>query len=55
MSKVNASFAKLLEYEKRARGAEEADAGSQPSKGDWAGLAFRVGGILHGVRHRPGL
>jgi twitching motility protein PilI len=43
MSTVNASFAKLLEYEQRARGAEEADAASGPSQGDWAGLAFRVG------------
>ncbi len=42
MSTVNASFAKLLEYEQRARGAEESDAGAL--QGDWAGLAFRIGG-----------
>lgn len=44
MSKVSASFAKLLEYEKRAAASEEASPGSQPSKGDWAGLAFQLGG-----------
>lgn len=43
MSTGNASFAKLQEYEQRARGAEEADAGTSASQGDWAGLAFRVG------------
>lgn len=41
MSTVNASFAKLLEYEQRARGAEESDAGA--TQGDWSGLAFRIG------------
>jgi len=43
MSTANASFAKLLEYEQRARGAEEADTGASTTQGDWAGLAFRVG------------
>ncbi len=44
MSDVNASFAKLLEYEQRAQGAEEVDAGSAVAQGDWAGLAFRIAG-----------
>ncbi|WP_191621370.1 chemotaxis protein CheW [Marinihelvus fidelis] len=44
MSTVNASFAKLLEYELRARGAAHGDEDGGPAKGDWAGLAFRVGG-----------
>jgi twitching motility protein PilI len=44
MSTVNASFAKLLEYEQRALDSEEASPGSQPSQGDWAGLAFRLSG-----------
>ena len=44
MSAVNASFAKLLEYEQRALVSEEASPGAQPSQGDWAGLAFRVSG-----------
>jgi len=43
MSTVNASFAKLLEYEQRARGAEEPDAPSGGAQGDWSGLAFRIG------------
>lgn len=42
MSDVNASFAKLLEYEQRALGAEETDSGSTVAQGDWAGLAFRI-------------
>ena len=42
MDTVNASFAKLLEYEQRAQGAAEDDAGST-GQGDWAGLAFRIG------------
>lgn len=40
MSTVNASFAKLLEYDQRARGAGEDEAGA--SSGDWAGLTFRI-------------
>ncbi len=43
MSTVNASFDKLLEYEQRAQGAEESDAGA--AQGDWAGLAFRIGEV----------
>lgn len=42
MDTVNASFAKLLDYDQRALGAAEADAGSV-TQGDWAGLAFRIG------------
>ncbi len=42
MSDVNASYAKLLEYEQRALGAEEPESGSAVSQGDWAGLAFRI-------------
>ena len=43
MSGVNASFAKLLEYEQRASGEASANA-SQGAQGDWAGLTFRLGG-----------
>ena len=42
MTSVNASFAKLLEYEQRATGAEAASESSD-AKGDWAALAFRLG------------
>lgn len=42
MSTVNASFAKLLEYEQQARGADGGE-GNATARGDWAGLAFRVG------------
>lgn len=44
MSAANASFAKLVEYEQRARGADESNAGASQAQGDWAGLAFRIGG-----------
>jgi len=43
MSAVNASFAKLLEYEQRAVGDAESPPEPAGAKGDWAGLAFRVG------------
>ena len=43
MSAVNASFAKLLEYERRAAG-EVSEAGDgDMGYGDWAGIAFSVG------------
>jgi twitching motility protein PilI len=42
MDTANTAFSKLLEYEHRARGAEENDTGSN-AQGDWAGLAFRIG------------
>ncbi len=44
MSTVNASFAKLLDYERRARDAGSDGADGAATRGDWAGLAFRVGG-----------
>lgn len=44
MSAVNASFAKLLDYEHRASVAETSAPGLQASQGDWAGLAFKVSG-----------
>ncbi len=40
MSTASKSYAKLLEYEQRALGAEEEV--SSGEQGDWAGLAFRV-------------
>lgn len=42
MSAVNASFARLLEYEQRALGIDSASAEAEQTKGDWAGIAFRV-------------
>jgi twitching motility protein PilI len=42
MNTVNASLVKLLEYDQRASG-ETSEAGVDTGKGDWAGLAFRVG------------
>jgi twitching motility protein PilI len=42
MTSVNASFAKLLEYEQRALGLDVASDGAV-NKGDWAALAFRIG------------
>jgi twitching motility protein PilI len=44
MSSVNASFAKLLDYERRATGTEpRSQQGGEAKRGDWAGLAFRIG------------
>lgn len=44
MSSVNASFAKLLDYEQRATGADPGgQRGGDAKRGDWAGLAFRIG------------
>lgn len=43
MSAVNPSFAKLLEYDQRASG-EAAASKPAAAQGDWAGLAFRLGG-----------
>jgi twitching motility protein PilI len=44
MSTVNASFAKLLDYEQRATGASlGAASDGEATRGDWAGLAFRIG------------
>lgn len=43
MSAVNASFAKLLEYEERATGFDTAASDSEQMLGDWIGVAFRIG------------
>lgn len=43
MSAVNASFARLLEYEQRSLGIDASGQDAEHSKGDWAGLAFRIG------------
>lgn len=42
MATVNASFAKLLDYEQRASASEAGSPGAQATQGDWAGLAFRI-------------
>lgn len=44
MSAVNASFAKLLDYEQRAAAGEISDTGdAEAGHGDWAGIAFTIG------------
>lgn len=43
MSAVNASFAKLLEYEQRAAGGDVSAPDSDAGQGDWAGIAFSIG------------
>ncbi|MEJ2534003.1 MAG: chemotaxis protein CheW [Gammaproteobacteria bacterium] len=42
MNTVNASFARLLEYERRAAAAQ-GDSRAPAAVGDWSGLAFRLG------------
>lgn len=41
MDSANTVFSKLLDYEERARGAEDSET-SSGAQGDWAGLAFRI-------------
>ena len=43
MNAVNASYAKLLEYEERASGAGAATPEPESARGDFAGVAFRIG------------
>ena len=43
MNAVNASFAKLLEYEQRAAGDDSQYAIAEAGHGDWAGIAFSIG------------
>lgn len=43
MSAVNASFAKLLDYEQRAAGDAEYAGDAEAGHGDWAGIAFSIG------------
>jgi twitching motility protein PilI len=43
MSAVNASFAKLQDYEKRSLAFEPGQANGDLSGGDWAGVIFRIG------------
>jgi len=43
MSAVNASFAKLQDYEQRSLAFEPGRVGGQEHSGEWAGIIFRIG------------
>jgi twitching motility protein PilI len=45
MSVVNASFAKLQDYEKRSLAFEPGQIDGQENTGEWAGLIFRMGKV----------
>lgn len=42
MSTVNASFAKLLEYEQRAAGGDSHHLNADAGSGDWSGITFSI-------------